>query len=346
MALLTALRLYANFTSSAFRLHLHIDGSSMAKRAINSTRRVQSLLKSLRKDLGSWNSDPLMIELHFDEPNNDLEKYASGSQEYVPVINRVDSHLTWHLTLYQAAALNSGEYDSRQLALASKHAQWRILMEEPPARIGRAKPLLEDNAASFFALQVICGWKRRALAVGDALIEGLDTRLLDLRKNDRHNSGSLFPHFWFLIQIFRAGKGEPFIDLAPYSHPQTMAPYDQVLADWKTTDISKVKQWVEDMAEHHVQQTHDSDPDGKSEFDFDRAKLFPYEILAFLRIREWAGLSNPTEFDHPLMKQPLAYMPPLAELPLPDPETPLLDRVLVRYREKWPDLSITDEESL
>lgn len=42
------------------------------------------------------------------------------------------------------------------------------------------------------------------------------------------------------------------------------------------------------------------------------------------------------------MNQPLAYLPPLADIPLPDPETPLLDRVLVRYKKDWPDLRIPD----
>jgi hypothetical protein len=62
--------------------------------------------------------------------------------------------------------------------------------------------------------------------------------------------------------------------------------------------------------------------------------------LAYLRIREWAGLENPTEFDHPLMQQPLAHLPP--EVPLPDPETPLLDQVVARYKTQFADLRIPD----
>ena len=43
--------------------------------------------------------------------------------------------------------------------------------------------------------------------------------------------------------------------------------------------------------------------------------LFPYEILAFLRIREWANLKNPVTFDHPLMQHPLAQLPPVLNIP-------------------------------
>ena len=63
-------------------------------------------------------------------------------------------------------------------------------------------------------------------------------------------------------------------------------------------------------------------------------------VGAYLRLREWAGLTNPTEFDHPLMQQPLAYLPP--EATLPDPDTPLLDQVIARYRQEFPDLRIPD----
>jgi len=307
---------------------------------MNPSKEIARLLKAANRDLADWHADPLIIKIHSQQPTEELEKYVSGSPGYVAVKVKVGSLLKWSFAAYELSALVD-KHDSSFLTQAAKYALWSGLMAEPSARIGRAGPLLKNHAAFFLALQIICGWKNRALALGDALVEGLDTGLLDLRINDRHDAGSLYPHFWFLIQLFRAGKGESFIDMTPYSHPENMAPYDQVLADWKTTDLVKVKQWVEDMAEHHLRETDDSDQDAVNEFDDPRFKLFPYEILAFLRIREWAGLENPASFDHPLMmNQPLAYLPPLAELPLPDPETPLLDRVLVRYKQEWPDLRI------
>ncbi|WP_320200730.1 hypothetical protein RMR16_025320 (plasmid) [Agrobacterium sp. rho-13.3] len=308
---------------------------------MNANSEVSKLTKLAKKDCLNWNVDPLNIKLHLNQPKEKLEQYADGQADFSLVALKTNSLLVWHFARYRASLL-SGARDIENLVFASKYAVWSFLMDEPPATVGRAGPFLMDQAAFLLGLQIICGWKRRALAVGDALVKGLDTPLLDLRNNERHNAGSLYPHFWFLIQMFRAGKGEPFIDLTPYSHPERMAPYDQVLTDWKTTDLSKVKRWVEDMAEHHIQSTDDSDPDALNEFDNPKFKLFPYEILAFLRIREWAGLSNPLEFDHPLMNQSLAYKPLLAELPLPDPETPLLDRVLVRYQRDWPDLRIPD----
>ncbi len=63
--------------------------------------------------------------------------------------------------------------------------------------------------------------------------------------------------------------------------------------------------------------------------------LFPYEILCWLRLREWAGLENPASFDHPLMQQPLARLP--QAVPLPIPETPLLDQVIAKFKQEYPN---------
>lgn len=307
---------------------------------MDSKKEVRRLLKSLKKDFGDWHVQPYIAGPYFKQANERLTSYAKDGNPETLIDLEVQRLLTWYLTYYESKALDSGEYAIVDLTLATKHALWEVLFSEPLARQNRGGSVLMDHAAFALALQFICGWKRRALAVGNALIEGLDTPLLDLRITDRHDAGSLYPHFWFLMHLFRAANGHAPIDTTLYSYPESMAPYDQVLADWRTTDLTKVQQFVVQMAEHHVQKTEDSDPDSVNEFDNPDHQLFPYEILAFLRLREWMGLSNPTEFDHPLMQQPLAFLPPT--VPLPDPATPLLDQVIARYQQEFPDLRVPD----
>jgi hypothetical protein len=305
---------------------------------MDSKKRVVKLVKTLKRDFGEWPADAVNIQYFHKETKENLTAYVDGKDPDTLVKLETSRLHTWHLTHYESIALNRSEFSANELALATRYACWEVLFSEPLARQNRGGGLLKDDAAFYLALQIICGWQASTVAVGDALVEGLDTDLLDLRINDRHESGVLFPHFWFLMHLYCAARGMKPIDTALYAYPESLAPYDTVLADWKTTDLSKVHQWVVDMAEHHVQMTDDSDPDGKTEFDFDRAKLFPYEILAFLRLREWSGLANPAEFAHPLMQQPLAYLPP--DVPLVLPDTPLLNQVIARYRQEFPDLRV------
>ncbi|MCY0872327.1 MAG: hypothetical protein OWQ56_06435 [Acidithiobacillus caldus] len=70
-----------------------------------------------------------------------------------------------------------------------------------------------------------------------------------------------------------------------------------------------------------------------SAFSFTHDWLFPHEILAFLRLREWADLPNPTRFAHPLMHTPLAVFPPAT---LPWPEAPLLEEAIAKFRRDIP----------
>lgn len=303
---------------------------------MESMKRVEKLVKTLKKDFGEWHGKPYISEPYFNQAKERLTSYVQNGNSETLVDLEVQRQHTWHLTHYESIALNAKEFSGNELALASRYALWEVLFSEPLARQNRGGGLLKDKAAFCLSLQIICGWQRSTIAVGDALLEGLDTPLLDLRINDRHDAGTLFPHFWFLVHLYCAVRGIKPIDTSLYSYPESMEPYAQVLADWKTTDLTKVHQWVVEMAEHHVQMSDDSDHYSVNEFDNPDYQLFPYEILAFLRLREWLGLHNPTKFEHPLMQQPLAYLPP--NVPLADPEMPLLNQVIARYRQEFPDL--------
>lgn len=117
-------------------------------------------------------------------------------------------------------------------------------------------------------------------------------------------------------------------------NPRHQSPYAPVLDDWLTTDLGKVQDWVCAMSDFYILHTrfiHDR----IHEFDGEDMMLLPYEILCWLRLREWAGVANPETFDHPLMQQPLAQLP--EPVPLDVPATPQLDQVIDRFREEFPD---------
>jgi hypothetical protein len=303
---------------------------------MDSTKKIRKLLKDRRKDYIDWNTRLINVEYFHDRPLRAYAHFAKDPKADELIELETRRLAEWHLCLYIAAALSGASLPMRELALAARYRMWAIFLEEPAVERNRGETMLKDVAAKSFALQFVAGWRAEALAVGHALYKGLDTDLLDLRINDQHDAGSLYRHFWFLMHLFADASNLPPIVTALYSYPKDMSPYAQVLADWRTNDTAKVKRWVEEMAEFHLRQTGTPDPYGKQEFDHTDAQLLPYEILAFLRLREWSNLPNPTEFDHPLMNQPLAYLP--KDVPLPRPDTPLLDAVIERYRIDYPEL--------
>lgn len=295
-------------------------------------RHIPKLLKYLRKEFAEWVVNETTTEMFRDDPPLVYEAYLAGENKVRRLAGRSDKLSTWHFNQYANAALNEERYAWDEFALSARYARATVQFESAYAEAGQRGSIVLGVAPFYFCLSVLAGWREDADMVGRLLVRGLDTSLLDLRHTDRHDAGTLYRHLWFILHLYCSAKGVQ-IDTKPYSYPDDMSPYAAVLADWRTSDVTRVQQFVLTMADFHAQEARQTKHDEIAEFDFNAQMLFPYEILAFLRLREWLGLPNPQSFEHPLMKQPLAAMPPQ---PLPQPSTPLLDRVIEKFKQEYP----------
>jgi len=291
---------------------------------------VARLQKRLSKFFAEWVANETCIEMFRDDPQSYFSLYVDGEKKARLLGIRADESFTWRFNQYANSALHE-QWSWGDFALSARYAHAVVGFES--GMVPNVTPLLEYSAALFLSLNIIAGWKDRADQVGAMLYRGLDTRLLDLLLNERHQSGTLFRHFWFLMHLYCDAKGLE-LDTSKYSYPEDMSPYAEVLADWRTPDLVKVQAFVSAMADFHVQEARTTAHDEIAEFDTEDRMLFPYEILAFLRMREWQGLTNPEVFEHPLMQQPLAKQP--KDVPLAVPETPLLDQVVVKFQQEYP----------
>lgn len=299
-------------------------------------KEVAKLQKKVAKWTKDWVANEDRIEMFRDEPPLYLKEYLKDNAKPILLGNRAQELHFWHFVNYMNAVLNEGKDGLEEFALAARYAHAVVCFENAFAEAGQGGSLLEYNAVFYLSLNELSGWKMASSDIGSILYKGLDTRLLDLRHNDRHSAGELWRHFWFLMHL----NGETAflkrkIDTSLYSYPEDMSPYTEVLADWQTKDVSKVQKYVSAMADFHIQETKATAHDEIDEFDTEDRMLFPYEILSWLRIREWQGLPNPESFEHPLMNQPLAKLPP--STPLPKPETPLLDQVIEKFKKEYPE---------
>jgi hypothetical protein len=309
---------------------------------LDSQKLTNKLLKQVRSDQIGWNERPPMIETFWDKPNQKLQAYVVGQRDLIFVESCASRLSSWHETLFQAETLEKGTYNPEHLAMAAHHAYWYVLCSEPLANRDRGGDVLIFQAAKCLGLQFIVGWPERAKVIGDVLTKGLDTPMLDLRHTNRHYKGTIFPHFWFLMHLYTLWRELPAIDTEKYSYPnaETMAVYDTVLDDWQTRDVEKVAGWCNDMAEHHIRNAWSGNQDDALEFDHTEAMIFPYEIFAYLRLREWQKLPNPdpATLTHPLFAQPLGkFLPPLTG---DHAQNPLLDAALQVYRGEYPDLRL------
>ena len=276
---------------------------------------------------------PVLVKNFRDGPPKCFQAYLDGGTERAVIATSSEELNTWHFSQYANAVFNEGRYPLDELALAARYAHARVKFEEAFSNAGKNGMILPWEAAFYFSLNVLAGWKTEAASVGMAIYRGLDTTLLGLRHTPEHQAGTLFRHLWFLLHLYCDARALP-LDTSLYSYPKDMSPYAAVLADWRTTDLAKVQVFVTAMADFHMLHARFTAHDEIAEFDTEDRMLFPHEILSFLRLREWAGLTNPTHFDHPLMNHPMARMPEPVPLPLPD--TPLLDAVVAKFQLEYP----------
>ena len=298
-------------------------------------KEVAKLQKKVTRWTKEWVNDGEILEMFRDDPPSVYHAYLSGEDKVRRLSSRSDKLHFWHFVQYMNAVLNEGKDGLEDFALAAWYAYAVVCFEDAFANAGQGGSILLDESIFSLSLSILSGWKKEANDIGDILYNGLDNKLLDLRHNEEHEAGKVYQHFWFLMHLsgdiaFWRRK----IDTSLYSYPEDMSPYAEVLANWQTKDLMKVQEYVSAMADFHIQETKATAHDEIDEFDTEDRMIFPYEILSFLRIREWHGLSNPETFEHPLMNQPLAKLPPAA--PLPKPETPLLDKVIEKFKKEYP----------
>ncbi|WP_128326453.1 hypothetical protein [Pseudomonas alkylphenolica] len=272
--------------------------------------------------MAKWVISETPRELYLEDPTEGLKDYIND-MESSDALGVHSEHLaTWHLAMYEQMALNS-IHEFSELSLASTYYGYMLKFESAFVTGGSNSPIVPSTAALALSLAAIANWPVEFKARFDIILNGLDTALLDLK---HRQSGKLFHHFWFILQLYAKSVNRK-IDVFQYARPETPSPYEQVLEQWDTPDQSLLDALVSQMADFHLFNAATPMHDEIFEFDYEDRMLFPYEVLTLLRTREWHSLKNPTAFEHPLMQHPLSKLP----LQLTEPETTLLDEVVRKF---------------
>lgn len=300
---------------------------------MDSSKQLVKLHKKIAKHYAEWVDLPHMIEGFRDDPLALFQAILDGDKRMAAIAGASKDRSDWHFSQYANAVYNEGSYPLDEFAMAARYAHATVKFEEAFADAGKNGTLIIEYSVYYLSLNILAGWKDEAASIGLSIYRGLDTTLLGLRHTPDHQAGTLYRHFWFLLHLYCDARSLP-LDTSLYSYPEDMSPYAAVLAEWRTTDLDKVQRFVSAMADFHLQHARFTKHDEIAEFDTEDRMLYPHEILSFLRLREWMGLSNPAAFEHPLMRHPMARMP--NPVPLPQPDTPLLDAVVAKFKTEFP----------
>jgi len=289
---------------------------------------TEQLIKYLKPAFDEWIHRPGSLKTFKTEPEGLYSAYLSEEKTHPKRVFRASEDLShWHLNLYENAALNEDVSSFEDLALSARYGIAAARFCEALVPVFPRNPpfFLWPKAALYMAFPVICGWQKEARLMTTIIVNGFKSTLM------RERATSFEKHPWFILQLLCDWQG---IALHPddNAYPDSMSPYNTPLAKWQTPDLAEVDQMVSILADFHLAQSYEHD-EASPEFDREDYWLFPYEILTMLRLREFIGLANPAEFSHPLMQQRLGQLPPVLDVP----ETPLLDKVIKKFVQEYPD---------
>ncbi len=267
---------------------------------------------------------------------NMLEAYLAGQEDVVHLGSYLEYLQHDYFMAFVHGALCAGELRWEEFARAARFGLASLLVQATPDEKGEDEYCPWFTAALVFALQAIAGWQDETRLLFTVLHRGMDTNLLDMHGTPPWEE----VHLYFLLLLGAEYFGQPIDPTKYIPKPERMQVYSAALAHWRSTDLDRVQRCIEDLAEDHVRNTVSTAPGADAAFELEYEWVFPYEILTYLRFREWAGLPNPEHFAHPLLHTPLAVLP---KAPLPWPALPELDQAIAKFRRERPQQNYFDQ---
>ncbi len=264
----------------------------------------------------------------FNKLQGRLQDYLSGSEKDSGRLIWATLHriTQWHIELGQMLALEQDKHEELHLSQATHYGYWWLKLG--PAITEQHRESDDDDAdiwlrdaCRVISYLLLTGHTEQAAEVSHTTATALNTQFIG-------GGDDWYVHAWFIFQLVCKWQNID-LDLTDCDIPSDMKIYPQVLVNWDTKDLTQVQQLVNQMADFHIAASKfDMDEDEINDFNDDKFWFFPYEILAWLRIRALSGLPNPETYEHPLMQQPLGHMPP----DTPFPEDKLLEQVVAKLK--------------
>ena len=283
----------------------------------------------------------------WDSHQEDMDEMFEEDDPIMADDNLID-FAEWHLGYAQYAWAKLDDKDlqqhefSRGIWCAYHSVKIRAEMGRIEQRIN--SPYSSGKLMYWWSNLILAGWVSEADEI-------MKLALASTNESDNHGimseGGYSFDTFsFFLMELYCLWKKKSF-DRKDFDHPlndglNTPFIYDAVLPYWNTKNLEKIDQMVSLMADYHLIRTTEQDEDTTEEdedhFEFSDSnyRLYPFEILVWLKIRSLCGLTNPTTYSHPLMNQPLAE--PISDKPLPRPtDHKETNQLLALVRKHYPD---------
>ena len=305
---------------------------------------VFTLRKQVETELGEWvleNRSFLYEEIGVDKIKQHIQ-LDFGDRCIRSIKSGFDTVTVWAIGKYVTDQL-AGVVDRSWLQTACESQLSSFLctaaLALPPGVPGNGLTFAAGKFCFLLARTIAAGWRPEAELVARLGFDGLHTSLID------EGIGETRLPF-VMLEIAKDWLGADKADLNTRWRGIYMADlglWQELIEHWREPDGDVFEALMHRMAEWHCEQSHELIETGRQgsksykyqKFDIMEPSYFvyPVELLAVLRLREWEGLRNPP-LSHPLFTATALGRlgPPLARGP-----HPVVAAGEARFRAEFPD---------
>ncbi len=276
-----------------------------------------------------------------DSEQENIQEVIDEPDEYYMADDYLKSLSEWNLdySQYACAHLDSKLIQTSTFAESAWCGYLAVKVKGEFNRFRRPDFFLSGDVLLIWANCILSGWFNEASEIGRLCLKSPEKGGGVIKDGYSFDTASFFLLELHCLWQDIAFKREAF-DHPLFDGEDTPFIYDDILKNWQTTDLAQVDEYVNQMSDYHLSQTQEEQNPDEDYFEFNNTynQLYPYEIMAWLKLREHIGLSNPTQFSHPLMNQPLAEF--IEGTPLDKPEIAQVNELLDIVRKALPEAEI------
>lgn len=293
-------------------------------------KNVSDMRQFLVNELPSWLASQKGLLL--DRPTqwiNDFSINDDSSSKVKLVKARLERLSSWHRSKYVFNGIESSP-DLNDLSVSTRAFILSFLFDIPlydyyPDNLGYYRI---DEYGFLISQTITTGWKDESELVARLGFAELN-RLMDRGVTVRRMP-------WFMLELTKdwLGAGVSLDTEFRLAEMKDLEIWQKLLDGWRNPGESAFDDLMTEMADYHLSQAASASNEGSwNEFEDMSYWLFPVELLAVLRLREWLNIPS-VKLTHPLFG-----VTPLGSLHFPprQPAHDVLDLAEKKFRSLYPN---------
>lgn len=261
--------------------------------------------KKLVKGSEKWFSKASK-EWMWDEPREKIQEYLLVQNSRYGLLTSIGKLAAWAARegCVQVGNRNEDGWQNFIQYFASNLGCLKIEVEG--AKLSRNAEQADPTLTPFHLLAMAMAMRQTESVrwLGDAIIEARSNTLFGYDWGDKRQD----PFRNYVCELYARGAGSG-------NFSDDFGPYAGIFEHWE--DLSRLSDAIRAACDYHVEQIDVKAPEEIGVFENNPHDIFPAEILALYRVREWLGLTT-LEVDHPLLKTPFCEVPKMITYE-PDP---------------------------